>query len=62
MIIKSHNHDHFWIENGIVYESYNTLRGLRYRELMNLDFEYPDSDKLSDSQVEFLNNILSSKI
>lgn len=62
MIVKSHNHDYFWTENNVIYESYNTIRGLRYRELIQLDFYYPDHDKLSESQVEFLNNILTSKI
>lgn len=61
MITKSNNHIHFWIENNVVYESYNTLRGLRYRELIGLDFNYPDHEKLSDSMIIFLNNILISK-
>ncbi|MCP1996636.1 hypothetical protein L1275_002431 [Flavobacterium sp. HSC-61S13] len=33
---KSHNHDHFWIEDEILYESYRTIRGLRYRQIMEV--------------------------
>lgn len=31
---KIHNHDRFWIEDEILYESYRTIRGLRYRQIM----------------------------
>jgi hypothetical protein len=39
MITKSHNHNHFWIEDNTVYESYNTLRGLRYRPIAEVIME-----------------------
>lgn len=61
IIRKSHNHDHFWTENNIVYESYKTLRGMRYMEIVILEFNYPDKDNLTESDVSFLNNILNSK-
>jgi len=61
MITKSNNHDHFWTENNIVYESYKTIRGLRFMEVAKLNFNYPDHEKLTDSMVLFLNNILNSK-
>ena len=35
-IKKDVNHDHFWIEDGILYESYKTLRGLRYRQILEV--------------------------
>ena len=37
-------HSHFWIEDGELYESYNTLRGLRYRHRMSVP-NLPDTDK-----------------
>jgi len=61
MITKSHNHNHFWTEDNVVYESYKTIRGLRWRAIVELDFKYPDHEKLSESMVTFLNNILESK-
>lgn len=33
---KKTNHSHFFIENGILYESYNTIRGLRYLKVMDV--------------------------
>lgn len=61
MITKSENHDHFWTENNVVYESYKTIRGLRFMEVVKLNFNYPDHEKLTDSMVLFLNNILNYK-
>ena len=62
MIIKSPNHDHFWTEDNVVYESYNTIRGLRYTKIIELDFNYPNHDNLTDNMLEFINNILQSQI
>ena len=62
MIIKSPNHDHFWTEDNVVYESYNTIRGLRYMKIVELDFNYPNRNNLTDNMLEFLNNILKSQI
>lgn len=45
-IQKSHNHDHFWVEDKILYESYNTIRGMRYRKLFLID--YPDTEILPE--------------
>lgn len=45
---KRHNHDHFWIEEGILYESYNTLRGMRYNEIKEVP-GMQDIEKCDDS-------------
>lgn len=29
-------HDHYWIENEVLHESYHTIRGLRWRELLKV--------------------------
>ena len=49
-IVKSSNHDHFWTECGILYESYNTIRGMRYREICYVG--YPDCKHLGDGGIE----------
>jgi len=29
---KDKRHDHFWIQDEVLHESYHTIRGLRWRE------------------------------
>ena len=62
MLIKSHNHDHFWTENNVVYESYNTLRGMRFREVMFLKSNYPDKEILTQEEVDSINKIPTPEI
>jgi len=52
-ITKKHNHSHFWIKNEVLYESYKTIRGLRYSILMRVQ-GMPDQDMCSD---DFINNL-----
>jgi len=47
MITKSHNHDHFCIEDSFLYESYRTIRGLRFREIIAVG-NMPDDDVCSE--------------
>ena len=43
-IIKDRNHDHFWIEDEKLFESYNTIRGMRYRYIADaVGFENCDN-------------------
>ena len=53
MIIKKHNHDHFWIEDGTLYETYQTIRGLRYNAIMNI--EEADTEECTEEQIQSLN-------
>ena len=62
MLTKSHNHDHFWTENNVVYESYNTLRGIRFREVMFLKSNYPDKEILTQEEVDSINKIPVTEI
>lgn len=55
---KSHNHSHFWIEDNHVYESYNTLRGLRY--MLVAEVKMPDNDRLSNEDIERVNIVLKA--
>jgi len=58
MITKSHNHNHFWIEDYTLYESYNTLRGVRYRPVAEVIME--DKEKLNDEEIRLVNEILEA--
>lgn len=50
---KRHNHDHFWIKSEMLYESYQTLRGLRYCEVMPVP-GMPDVDKCSQDCLTYI--------
>lgn len=54
---KSRNHDHFWIQDGILYESYNTIRGLRFLEVCKVPF-MPDGDMCTTECIDYLNKEL----
>lgn len=45
------NHHHYWIEEGELYESYNTIRGLRYRHLESV-LGMADNNRLTKEDVE----------
>jgi len=55
---KSFNHDHFWVQDCILYESYKTIRGLRFRAISEV--LYPDTEVLTDDQLESILNIKSN--
>lgn len=50
---KRHNHDHFWIEDGILFESYNTIRGMRYNEIKQVP-GMPDMDKCDEAVITYI--------
>lgn len=58
-LFKDRRHHHYWIEDGILFETYQTIRGLRYRgilEVPNLpDNDKCDSDCITYIEKEFLN-------
>lgn len=54
---RDRRHDHFWIEDGELYESYRTIRGLRWRHRLAVP-GFPDCDKLEESQVAFIEHHL----
>ena len=49
---KDRMHDHYWIKDGKLYESYHTIRGLRYRFLC--DVELPNTNKCSDYIIKYI--------
>jgi len=60
MITKSHNHNHFWIEDNTIYESYNTIRGLRFRPIGKVIMN--DNEKLTDDDIYLVNQIMQIMI
>jgi hypothetical protein len=44
------NHDHYWIQNGVLGESYQTIRGLRFRELAEVS-EFKNNKNLSKDEM-----------
>ena len=50
---KSHNHSHFWIQNEQLLESYWTIRGLRWRLLMDVP-SMADEEKCSEYSLELI--------
>lgn len=55
MVKKANNHDHFWIRNGILHESYKTIRGLRQRTIMKVE-GFQDTRRCSDEEIEAIND------
>lgn len=53
IIPKKHNHDHFWIEDNVLYESYNTIKGLRYLPIKEVH-GMPDVEKCDESCIKYI--------
>ena len=53
IITKSHNHSHFWIDEGFLFETYRTFRGARQRFIL----EVPDEDDNHDCNKELIKKI-----
>jgi len=57
-IKKKHNHDHFGIEDDILFKTYRTIRGLRYMGVCEVP-NYEDNDNVSDEIIEKINSELA---
>lgn len=53
VVMRDEKHSHFWIEGGELYESYKTIRGLRYRHRFAVN-GLPDTDKCSESMITYI--------
>lgn len=51
--MKDYNHSHYWVEDGHLFESYNTLRGLRYRCILYCP-GIEDCDNCSEDMVKYI--------
>jgi hypothetical protein len=49
-LTKDKNHDHYWIDDDVLYESYRTIRGLRYRPVLEV-FGMANCEKCSPEMI-----------
>lgn len=52
-LYKDRRHSHYWIDNGILSETYQTIRGLRYRDILDVSGE-ADNDRLSADEITYI--------
>ena len=52
-LTKQLNHSHFWIENGILHETYRTIRGLRYVEICEVP-GLPDTENCPEDMLLYI--------
>lgn len=52
-LVKSIKHSHYWIEDGVLYESYYTIRGLRFLPLIDVP-NMPDESKCSEECIKYI--------
>lgn len=52
-IKKRANHVCFWVEDGVLYESYQTLRGVRYNKICDVP-EIQDTEDCSDEMIAYI--------
>ena len=52
-ISKDLKHSHFWVEDGELYESYNTIRGVRYRHRFSVA-GLVDTDQCSEAMMLYI--------
>lgn len=45
---KDEKHDHYWIDDNVLYESYRTIRGLRFRPVLEV-YGMPNCEKCDQS-------------
>lgn len=50
---KLNNHSHFWIDDEVLYESYTTIRGLRYMKVADVP-GMPNEEKCSEACIKYL--------
>ncbi len=56
-IWRDRKHDHFWVQGGSLYESYSTLRGLRFRGRGYVP-GFPDTERCTDEQMAEIEKLL----
>ncbi len=50
---RHERHSHFWIEDGSLFESYHTIRGLRYRYMFEVE-GLPDTDECPPDMLKYI--------
>lgn len=54
------NHDHYWIADCVLYETYRTCRGTEYLPVAKVI--YPNRDWLSEEEIVIVNELLEIEI
>jgi len=54
MIIKKHNHHHFWIEDGILYETCTAIGGLCHSPIMKVE-GFVDNNNCDNETIDLIN-------
>lgn len=52
-LTQCENHVYFWIKNEVLYETYNTIRGRRYRVIMPVP-GLPDVSTVTEDQLNYM--------
>jgi len=58
-IPKHPNHDHYWIDDEVLYESYKTIRGLRYIPILEV-FGMPNCEKCTNDMIVEIEKIYNN--
>lgn len=53
ILSRHENHDHFWIEDGVLFETYNSELGQTFRYRMAVPL-MGDNDRLSDADIFYI--------
>jgi len=53
LLSRDRRYSHFWIEDGELFESYHTIRGLRYRHRFAVN-GLPDTDKCQPDMIKYI--------
>ena len=53
MLTPHRNHSHYWVQEEQLFESYNTLRGLRYLLVCNVT-GIQDCERCSDDMIKYI--------
>ena len=51
--MKAHNHTRYWVEDETLYETYQTIRGWRYRRIKEVPGK-PDSENADEEGNEIV--------
>lgn len=53
LLSRDRRHSHFWIEDGELFESYETIRGRRFRHRLSVK-GMPDTEKCLPDMIKYI--------
>jgi hypothetical protein len=60
VLFKDKNHDHYWIQDGLLCETYKVRKGIRYRELHSVD--YVNVDRLDEQDIKSVTLLIAKNL